>query len=119
MVSVMMLSNRGERSTWRKTEKSGEKLSKRGIEIDRTERERQRERQRERERSVHNGKSGERFRRRVIAGKSYLKDQTAHQELQSGQNLQLALTLGFQGQDRSLSERQMQVRINTDKWLKF
>lgn len=119
MVSVMMLSNRGERSTWRKTDKSGEKLSKRGIEIDRTERERQRERQREkkteRERSVHNGKSGERFRRCVTAGKSYLKDQTAHQELQSGQNLQLALTLGFQGQDRSLSERQMQVRINTDK----
>lgn len=33
--------------------------------------------------------------------------------------LQLTLYLGFQGQDKSLSEKKMQVSISTDKWLKF
>lgn len=100
----MMPGNRGERSTWRKTEKSGGKISKQGIEIDHTERERKKEGKRRRERSVHSGKSRERFRRRVkkLLGGSNMT--------QSDQNVQSAFKLGSQGQDRSFSERQTQVQ---------
>lgn len=87
-----------------KTEKSGGKISKQGIEIDHTERERKKEVERRRERSVHSGKSGERVRRCVkkLLGGSNMT--------QSDQNVQSAFNLGSQGQDRSFSERQMKVQ---------